>query len=93
MTKFQPPERLPDISQLQLLEFLMTLPEPDPLMAVKNMHTNLNRALSCARHGEVTLTENEVIHWINGLDEFLKETAEKVNAAMNITYDKHKEQQ
>ena len=58
---------------LEIAKFLASLPAQDPLGEIKNMRTNLERALSCAKDGSVTLFEAEIKHWIAGIDKFLEE--------------------
>jgi hypothetical protein len=56
-----------------MAQFLANLPDRDPLGDITNMRRNLERALACARNGDVLLTEGEIKHWIEGIDRFLGE--------------------
>lgn len=69
------PFRVTDMENTDDLEmalFLSQLPDKDPMGGIENMRRNLERALSCAKDGEVILFEAEIKHWISEIDDFLK---------------------
>lgn len=58
---------------MELAKFLCSLPEKEKFADIKNMRTNLTRALSTAtKDGLVLLYAAEIKHWIDGITLFLE---------------------